>query len=468
MIRIYAKNLKRKKLYYFMKIWKFSELIKYRQIKTNNFINTRRVYSNLYNDFKNRSNRKENMRMKKFYDESEFYTFSPLINNSGYLTYRPNSFRSSTPYNSRFGFYKKYNPVNQKWSNFSEPYYYKRNNFTENNLYDNENEFDYNNFHNYPYNNRVNKYENSKNKTNSGFYTPKYCLKKKNIFSNKDEDINTQISEYLNNFQKNKKRLDSLYPYKNNFINMSNNRDLYSKKINRPNNNLIFRTSDNIKGKGKSQIINSNKNLYNSNFKKTGEIENYFNKKTSKKYNSNLKLNKERLGFKKNQNNKNQIYDKNKKLKHESKDFFCSFNKDNHYINNNSKKNSNTSLNPSSLGIEHLKTFYTNIPKTSIKNLNNAYSNINSASSRILDTHSNYLHKLKMTSGEVNEYFYDFNSGRKDTKDKNDDQKSVQSLQSLSDSKMLEIANHYISEEDSTENYQMNNIIYNRRKHMDK
>ena len=64
------------------------------------------------------------------------------------------------------------------------------------------------------------------------------------------------------------------------------------------------------------------------------------------------------------------------------------------------------------------------------------------------------------------EYFYDFNSGRKGNKDKNDDQRSVQSLQSLSDSKMMELANHYLSEEDnSEENYQMNNIIYHRKKH---
>ena len=69
-----------------------------------------------------------------------------------------------------------------------------------------------------------------------------------------------------------------------------------------------------------------------------------------------------------------------------------------------------------------------------------------------------------MTSGEVNEYFYDFN--KKDSNDKNDDQKTTQSLQSLSDSKMLELANYYINEEDdSTEKYQMNNVVYNKKKH---
>ena len=58
-----------------------------------------------------------------------------------------------------------------------------------------------------------------------------------------------------------------------------------------------------------------------------------------------------------------------------------------------------------------------------------------------------------MISG-VNEYFYDFNSNDK----KNN--KGELSLQSLSDSKMMELANKYIIEDDnSSENYKMNNIL---------
>ena len=76
-----------------------------------------------------------------------------------------------------------------------------------------------------------------------------------------------------------------------------------------------------------------------------------------------------------------------------------------------------------------------------------------------------FLNGLKIMSGEINEYFYDFNSKR-ERKEKNEEGKNNQSLQSLSDSKMMEIANHYIcGEDDSVENYQMNNIIYNRKKH---
>ena len=109
-----------------------------------------------------------------------------------------------------------------------------------------------------------------------------------------------------------------------------------------------------------------------------------------------------------------------------------------------------------------MKTSYTNKPIIS-NTINGVTSNINSASERILDTQYHFLNGLKMASGEVNEYFYDFNNGKKSIKEQNDD---TQSLQSLSDSKMLELANKYISDEDnSVENYQMNNIIYNKKKY---
>ena len=178
--------------------------------------------------------------------------------------------------------------------------------------------------------------------------------------------------------------------------------------------------------------------------------------------------NKDKNSIKYNNNKKkNEEEDKNNKIIYnESKDYFYSFNNKNNNKNADlSKKNSNASLNPSSLGLDQLKTFYTNKPKTTTTNNNAANSNINSASSRMLDTQYHFLNGLKMMSGEINEYFYDFNSKR-GGKDKSEDQKNDESLQSLSDSKMMEIANHYLPEEDdSIENYQMNNIIYNRKKH---
>ena len=485
-----------------MKFWKISELLKFRDIK----LNKRRTYNNLYNDFTIRNNKKENIRMNQLYNESELYSFTPLINHSGYMTYRTNNNRNLTPYINKNSFYKKNNypnlPLNQKYSNYSSPYAMGRNLLTENSKVDNRNynDYDYDNYINnnndnyltndYFLTNRNNLKRNNLNRTDYGFYSPtnKKRKKGKNIYSNNNDDINSKISEYLNNFENNQKRIDMLNPNNNTYSNYNTySSKKRNKSISNANKGNIY---DNLyPGK-------SNNNLYNAKYKNNGELENYFNQKSSNNkniFNPNLKLNNERLNFSKNKNNKNNNKNNNKsilkynnnnqnddedknsknskKIYNDSKDYFYSFNKENNNINNNnnkdlSKKNSNTSLNPSSYGVDHMKTYYTNKQKTSNNNVNIGTSNINSASSRMLDTQYHFLNGLKMMSGEVNEYFYDFNSGRKGNKDKNDDQRSVQSLQSLSDSKMMELANHYLSEEDnSEENYQMNNIIYHRKKH---
>lgn len=470
-----------------MKFYKNCQILNYIDAKYRNFPK-RKIYNNLYNGYIPKNNKKENIRINQLYNESNLYPFSPLINHSGYMTFNPNSYRNSTPYTTRYNHYKNNNQIYQKFWDFTPPFPIQRNlltetNFYKNRNYNNENEDDDDYIQDYPnyfnLTNRIGKNNNFKrvnlNRTDYDFYNPKNRSKNKNkrindLYSNRDEDINTKISEYLTNFQK------------NNRFNPKNNNELYAKR-NKSNNNIMRGT--------KYDIIDPNSgrynNLYNINNKKNSEIDNYFNKKNNNKYINNLKLNKDRLSFKKNNNrnksslkynntnNKNDEEDKNsKKIYNESKDYFYSFNNKantNNNINNNkdvSKKNSNTSLNPSSLCIDQLKTFYTNKPKTTNNNNNIGNSNINSASSRMLDTHYHFLNGIKMMSGEVNEYFYDFNS-KKGGKDKNEEQKSEQTLQSLSDSKMMELANHYINDEDnSIENYQMNNIIYNRRRHNDK
>ena len=71
-----------------------------------------------------------------------------------------------------------------------------------------------------------------------------------------------------------------------------------------------------------------------------------------------------------------------------------------------------------------------------------------------------------MISG-VNECFYDFN--HKDNNNKNNIHRDELSMQSLSDSKMMELASKYATEDDnSSENYQMNNILYNKKKYKNK
>ena len=453
-----------------MKFYKNIILLRFKGNKGNQWASNRKIFNRLYNDYSIRNIKKEKMKKNSFYSQSELYPFSPLINQSGYTTsFNPN-IKYNSPNSNRFSSYKKTNPISQNWENNSEynPLW-RRNTLTEGNLYRNKNpnKFkDYNYFTNNDHNNNdniipgypndylyISKFKNPNyfnknnlNNTDYGFYTPNNNGKNRrnnrnrNIYSNKDDEINNKISQYLNNFRDNNKKL-------NEYMNTSS--EFSPKKRSKSNNKFIKGNQFDISGQGKD-----NERPYNTN------IDNYFNKQSGKK---NTKLiNNNKNNTKKN-NNLKKNYENNKKIYKDSKDYFYSFNKENNKNdiknnNNNSKKNSNVSLNPSSLGT---KTFYTNRATTTNNNLN---TNINSPSSRMLDTQYHFLNGLKMASGEVNEYFYDFNNNRKD---KDDDEKTTQSLQSLNDSKLLELANYYINEEDdSIENYQMNNIVYNRRHNM--
>ena len=483
-----------------MKLYKISKTLNYKRIKPIYYSNNNRTYNNLYNDYIIRSNKKEDMKVNNLYNESTFYPFTPLINKSGYITFSPNNSGNFTPYTTRYDFYKKTNS-NIKNALLSENFPLERNILTESNLYKNKNynpnnfglynnlHYDFNNgyIQDYPnnniLNNKIKKYgyppTNYLNRTDYRFYSPINNHKNKNIYSNKDNEINDQISGYLNNFQNNKTRM-------NNYNSMNNkNNDLYPKKRNKSNININRGSNYDIIGQGKSPFNNNslNQSSYNTNFKSRNELNKSFNKNNKNNNHKNIKLvDNKRLNYIMNSNNKknnvkhnsksknnnNEDDKNNKRIYNESREYFYSFNKENKKRNNYknlSKKNSNRSLNPSSLGVDHMKTFYTNKPIIS-NTVNGVTSNINSVSERILDTQYHFLNGLKMTSGEVNEYFYDFNNGKKSIKEKNDE---TQSLQSLSDSKMLELANKYISdEENSVENYQMNNIIYNKKNYKNK
>ena len=472
-----------------MKFYKISETLNYKKIKPIYYSNNNRTYNNLYNDYIIRNNKKEDMKVNNLYNESTLYPYTPLINKSGYITFSPNNSGNFTPYTTRYDFYRKTNP-DIKNAFLSENFPLERNLLTENNLYNNKNynpnnfgrynnlHYDFNNSYiqDYPNNNILNnknkKYGYPSTRNLNRTDNPINNHKNKNIYSNKDNEINNQISGYLNNFQNNKTRM-------NNFNSMNNtNNDLYPKKRNKSNINISRGSNYDIINQRKTQFNNNHQNqsLNNTNFKRSKELDRYFNKNNNHK---NIKLDNNRLNYTINSNNKNRNVKNNSKSKNnnneddknskiiynDSRDYFYSFNKENKKRNNNkdlSKKNSNLSLNPSSLGVDHMKTSYTNKPIIS-NTINGVTSNINSASERILDTQYHFLNGLKMASGEVNEYFYDFNNGKKSIKEQNDD---TQSLQSLSDSKMLELANKYISDEDnSVENYQMNNIIYNKKKY---
>jgi len=438
-----------------MKYYKNCEILKIKGNRINQWLYKRRSFNKLYNDYKIRNLKKDNIKINHFSSQSELYPFTPLINKSGYISFSPRKDGIYSPNTSRYSSFQKNRMNNQNRPSLFEYSSFGRN-ITDGNLYNDKipikiNDYNYydkndniiygrqNDYFNnikYKKSNRPNR--NNLNRTDYRFFTPnhrnKNGIRNKNIYSNTDDDINSQIFQYLNNFNKNNRNLSN--NSKKNKINYLNTTP---RSRTRSNIELNLGNKFDIDGHKISPLINNIKSPYNSN------VDNYFNK-NGKKIN-NLKIN-ERLN-------------KNNKLKNKY-DIKYSNLKDKKEKNNKSKKNSNASLNPSSVG---KKTYYTNKPVTTNNNIGTgATSNINSASSRKFDTKHHFLKGLRMTSGEVNEYFYDFN--KKDYKDNNDDQKTTQSLQSLSDSKMLELANYYIKEEDdSTENYQMNNVVYNKTKH---
>ena len=476
-----------------MKFYKIAMILGFRENKFNRLSFNRKTFNKLY---KARNIKKESNKMDS---ESDLYTFTPLINQSGYITLSPINGMMDPSNISRYGYFKKNNPFIRKYSTESDFYPMERNILSDRNFYDyknpngniteNDNYYNDNNIlHGYPndylYNSRAKRSGifNKKllNTNGYGFYTPKYNNRKRNLYSNRDDQINNQISKYLNDFNDNNRKLN-LFNKNNNLINKNND---YPKRTNKSFSKI---------GKGNNYDISRLINKYETPFKtefQTPKVENYFNKSHRKNdNNSNSKISNDRLSFRnikknkgknifslksdnKNKSGKNE--EENKKIYNDSKKYFYSFNKknndnnDNNNINNNSIKNSNKSLIPSSVGGEHMMTFYTNKPlgtNNNVKTGNGVSSNINSASPRMNDTNYHFLNGLKMTSGEINEYFFDFNSNRIG-KDKSEDQKTEQSLQSLSDSKMLELANYYINDEsNSVENYQMNNVVFNKRRH---
>jgi hypothetical protein len=251
----------------------------------------------------------------------------------------------------------------------------------------------------------------------------------KNISSGKNKNINKQISEYLKDFERIKIHKENMF----------------SKNILKPNINdyLSFNKDFRKTKKNESKYIPYYRNLYNNNIRK-----NLFNK-----YNENkigYKTERERLSFiQKNRpnstymNKKNNSENKNKDIKNLLKNIY-----------------SNKSLNPSSLGADQTKTFYTNKQRYSnnnnIKSGDILTSNINSASSKINEPNTHFLTGLKMISG-VNKCFFDFNN-------KNDEKRNELSMQSLSDSKMFELAGKYISDdENSSENFHMHNVIHSKK-----
>ena len=111
------------------------------------------------------------------------------------------------------------------------------------------------------------------------------------------------------------------------------------------------------------------------------------------------------------------------------------------YSNNNSNsRTQNQNLNQSS-------TNYTSIP------FNKEYQKITKGKKKENSKKKN----LQNESGFKGEYY-------KDSSDKKSMDSNRISLQTISDSKMFELAGYYEHEDSSCENYQMNNVLYNKKK----
>ena len=369
--------------------------LKYKHKKSNK----NNLFKKLYHDYISLSNKKDNMKIKFYRNQSKLYPFSPTNINRNFVTFSPATIK------------KNYEPsIN---TNFSKTYY-----------------------------------SSEKIPPNKKFKN----IFNKNVKNGRNSNLNSEYY-FFNNYSENDKNNDMMYKLYKNPINLKQSsfrfpaqRNIKSSRINQDINKQMI---EYIKGNRNDYLNNNINSNFNKNKKslmsmnKGGKIDNFFNKS-----------NRREIGLKKESDVLNLIYKGNSnspiKFNNSSKNKILNRNKGNKEKNTFS---TNKSLNPSSVGIDQTKTFYTN---NNIKSNNALKSNINSSS--LPNTH--YLLGLKVSSG-FNECFYDIN---KENKIKNN--KNELSMQSLSDSKMMELANKYVTEEEnSSENFYMNNIIHNKKKY---
>ena len=454
MFYIYSKQLKKKKLYYFMKLIIITTYLKNKNNKLQRYFLNKSTFNKLYNDYTFRDKKKLNMKINYLRNESELYPFSPKLDNKGFITFYNKTLNrnENEPSFNNFGrtFYNKDRiPLNQKYySFFNRNCKNGRNKMDENESYNDNDRFQF--FNDFSENNKNEEHKQYGDISINLKESPnKFLSNKKFMSSRLNKNINKQISEYLNNFDNAK---NQMY-LNNNYLNYE--RDSYKNKI--KNSNLTF-NSERFYQKNKN-IKNVKKgNLFNKNNKK--EI-GYKNKTERLSF---IKDRKSKLVFK--TTNIGKIKNKNKKNDK------IIYNDSQNYLNEltNKEKNglSNKSLNPSSLGADQTKTFYTTHQRNSknIKSSKGMLSNINSVSSRMNEPNTHFLTGLKMISG-VNECFYDFNKDN-DNKNYSNNHRDELSMQSLSDSKMMELANKYLTEDESSENYIMNNILHSKKKYKNK
>ena len=458
-----------------MKLLLITSFLRNKNNKLKRYNYNSKTFNKLFNDYTLRNKKKENMKINYLRNESELYPFSPRLNTRGFISFSPKNMKRNDeePSFNDFGrtlYYQDKTSFNGKFNHF----FNKGNKNARNRINDNEyfkgkgNNFNYNNFSDVDKSNDYiqNDFFGNKNVKPINLKESSYRFpgQKKIIYSKYNKNINKQISEYLNNFEnENAKRQNII------------------KKNNLNGNYLNYNRDSNKHRIGRTNLLINRDRFYNINNKSDNKRKNLFNKSYKKEID--YKNQSERFSFIKNTKSKPifRIYEdkkieyKNKNKKNNNK---IIYNDSQNYLNNLFQKNkendlnlkdkntySNKSLNPSSLGADQTKTFYTNRQGNSHNNNIKSGNNINSISSRINEPNTHFLTGLKMISG-VNECFYDINKFNNNNKNNYRDEFSVQSL---SDSKMMELANKYLSDDDnSSENYRMNNVVHSKKKQKNK
>ena len=296
---------------------------------------------------------------------------------------------------------------------------------------------------------------------NSGFNT----LNSKNKYQN--QDINREILNrlYENNFMNNSKKKDYQFNTNNNdnSNNRSNNKNKNKNNISNLKNNIIGLNTERKPNK-KYSIFENDKYSINNNTNK------------SRDYLYPIKQNNNEAPYNK-IFNRGIISSSNFALINSQKE------KDKIPFNNNKKINSSTSMHNNShnsnsqsnnIGANHISTNYSVGPaghsyyssnKDSKQKINNSINNNKSKNENNKNNNLKPPISLQISSGIVDEYFRDRDSiGKKSNSNNNSNRIS---LQSLNDSKMLELAGHYgLVDDSSSDNYQMSNVIHNKKKYL--
>ena len=317
--------------------------------------------------------------------------------------------------------------------------------------------------------------------------------KKKN--KNKNEILNFDLNDFTLGGENNSAKI--LTRNRSNLLEIGNNSDFIpfnlrnnydNKGINREILNQLYENNfinNNKNSKNQDFRFNirnqDNNNKNNNNIKKNNLFEINTEKKPINKYSifnsnnfneNNTNKSKDFL-FRNNQNNKEIPYNKifTKDLISSSNFSFMNNTKNiqnnkNNSINNNSN-NSNTQSN--NAGFNRVSTNYSLGPgghshyssnRDTQKRNNNSMNKIQS------QINSKPPSPLQISPVIVDEYFKESIRKKNNSNSNSNNSSNRISLQSLSDSKMLELAGHYkLGEESSSDNYQMNSIIHYKTKY---